>query len=71
MNTAQMQVMQYMEEMLRQEDVHLYEAWKMIEVYVLDALEDDGPLTNEQLEKIRAISSATGTPDSEFDKRLF
>lgn len=40
MNTAQMQVMQYMEEMLSQEDVHLLEAWKMIEPYVMDALKD-------------------------------
>lgn len=43
--------------------------------YVLRKQDDesstDEPLTEEQLERIRAASSVTGTPDHEFDKRLF
>lgn len=32
---------------------------------------DDGPLTDEQIALIRKHSSATGTPDSAFTRRLF
>ncbi len=39
-NSKQIQVLEYMSEYLSEEDVHVLEAWKMVENYVLDSLEE-------------------------------
>lgn len=41
MNETQKHLLVYMKEVLDQEDVYLYEAWKQVEQFVLDALSED------------------------------
>ena len=38
MNGLQQHVLAYMKEVVDQEDVYFYEAWKQVEQFVLDAL---------------------------------
>ena len=40
MNDIQKQVLEYMQAVCEQEDVYFLEAWKTVELYVLDALAD-------------------------------
>lgn len=40
MNDIQKQVLEYMQAVCDQEDVYFLEAWKAVELYVLDALSD-------------------------------
>lgn len=50
MNETQRHLLTYMKEVVDQEDVYFYEAWKQVEQFVLDALEDNPHLEkqNEQ-----------------------
>lgn len=41
MNELQKHMLAYMKEVVDQEDVYFYEAWKQVEQFVLEALEDE------------------------------
>lgn len=41
MNKTQKQILDYMQEVCDQEDIYFYEAWRQVEVYVLDAVAED------------------------------
>lgn len=40
MNETQKQILEYMQAVCEQEDVYFLEAWKQVEVYVLDSVAD-------------------------------
>ena len=40
MNELQRHMLSYMKEVVDQEDIYFYEAWKQVEQFVLEALED-------------------------------
>ena len=40
MNELQRHMLSYMKEVIDQEDIYFYEAWKQVEQFVLEALED-------------------------------
>ena len=40
MNESQKHMIEYMKEVIAQEDVYFLEAWKAVELYVLDALKE-------------------------------
>ena len=40
MNEIQKHMLDYMKEVVDQEDIYFYEAWKQVEQFVLEALED-------------------------------
>lgn len=40
LNQRQIDMLTYMKEVVNQEDLHFFEAWKLVEYYVLEALED-------------------------------
>lgn len=40
MNDIQKHMLAYMKEVIDQEDIYFYEAWKQVEMFVLEALED-------------------------------
>jgi hypothetical protein len=40
MNAAQKHMLEYMQEVVNQEDVYFFEAWKQVENFVMDALCD-------------------------------
>lgn len=41
MNDKQKEMLVYMQEVINQEDEYFFEAWKAVEMFVLDALADD------------------------------
>lgn len=41
MNQAQRDMLAYMQEVVDQEDVYFFEAWKQVENFVMDALAND------------------------------
>lgn len=41
MNEIQKHMLSYMKEVIDQEDVYFYEAWKQVEQFVLDALSQE------------------------------
>lgn len=41
MNELQRHMLAYMKEVVDQEDIYFYEAWKQVEQFVLEALKDE------------------------------